>query len=175
MSKYKPITALYSDLVKVKASVESKVPLNQAALLVQSYAKLHSRGYYSTGHLSNSIMIGFTEEPDMVTAHIGTNVEYALYVEVGTGPKGQASHEGISPQAHPVYRQTPWWIHESQVDNNAASAYGWYYIETDKGKFYKVSGQPARPFLYPAVKNNEKKISDVLTNAYRSEIRRRIK
>lgn len=176
MSKVKPVTALYTDLVRVQGSIASKQPLNEAALFIQSQAKLLAHGgRYSTGHLANSIMIAFTEEPNQRTAHIGTNVEYAIYVEFGTGPKGQANHSGISPDVKPTYRMTPWWIHESQVDKNAADTYHWHYIDTDNGRFYRVTGQPARPYLYPAVHNNEQRIQQILEQAYTKAIRRAVK
>ena len=34
-----------------------------------------------------------------------TNKESASYVEFGTGPRGEASHEGISPKVTPTYSQ----------------------------------------------------------------------
>ena len=176
MSNYKPIGTMYSDLMKIQGALQSKQPLYQAAQLVQRDAKNHATGRYSTGHLRNSIMIGFTEQPGQLTAHVGTNVEYALYFEMGTGPKGQASHEGISPEAHPIYRQTPWWVHESQVDRDAAdNVYHWFHIDTDEGRFYKVTGQPASPFLYPALKDNEQKVVRLLADGYQKEIKRRVK
>lgn len=175
MPKYKPISALYSDLVKVAGAIDDPGPLRKAAFAVQDQAKaLAHGGRYSTGHLANSIGITITQEPNQRIAHIGTNLEYAIYVEFGTGPKGQANHEGISPDAHPIYHQGPWWIHESQVDPDAAEAYHWFYIETDEGKFYRVTGQPARPFLYPAIHNQEEKIGRILEQAYQKEIRRRV-
>lgn len=176
MPKRKPIGALYSDLVKVEGALKDRRPLGQAALVIQNQARLNAHtGRFPTGHLANSIMIGFTEGPNELTAHIGTNVEYAPYVEFGTGPKGMEHHEGISPNVHPTYRTTPWWIHESMIDPNAAEAYHWQYIDTDQGRFYKVIGQPARPYLYPAVRDNEAKVEKVLREAYRKEIRRRVK
>ena len=176
MLKEKPISSLYADLVKVSGVFNDPKPLNTAALAVQDQARaLAHGGRYTTGHLANSIMIAFTEEPNQRTAHIGTNVEYAIYVEFGTGPKGQANHAGISPDVKPTYRQSPWWIHESQVDSEAARVYHWFFVETDQGRFYRVTGQPARPFLYPAVHNQEKRIANLLEGAYQKEIRRRVK
>lgn len=63
---------------------------------------------------------------------IGTNVEYAPYVEIGTGIY---SSEGTG-------RQTPW-----------------CYKDEKTGEFYWTRGQHPRPFLQPALELNKDKIN----------------
>ena len=99
-----------------------------------------------------------------------TNRAYAPYVEFGTGPKGQADHAGISPEVTPVYTQVPWWIHESQVDRRTAEKYRWFYINTPQGRFYQCTGQPAHPFLYPALHDNEDKILKNMKASFQADI-----
>lgn len=118
------------------------------------------------GELRQSIKTRVTVEDDRVIGTVYTNKKYAAYVELGTGPRGETDHAGISPEITPFYSQSPWWIHESQVDAKTAEKYHWFYIDTEKGRFYQCSGQPAQPFLYPGLKDNEelicRKINDVL-------------
>lgn len=99
-----------------------------------------------------------------------TNRAYAPYVEFGTGPKGQANHAGISPEVTPVYTQVPWWIHESQVDRRTAEKYRWFYINTPQGRFYQCTGQPAHPFLYPALHDNEDKILKNMKASFQADM-----
>ena len=94
----------------------------------------------------------------------------APYVEFGTGPKGQADHAGISPEVTPVYTQAPWWIHESQIDRRTAEKYRWFYIDTPQGRFYQCTGQPAHPFLYPALHDNEDKILKNMKASFQTNI-----
>ena len=94
----------------------------------------------------------------------------APYVEFGTGPKGQADHAGISPDVTPVYSQSPWWIHESQVDRTIAERYRWFYIDTPQGRFYQCTGQPAHPFMYPALHDNEDKIMENMSASFKADI-----
>lgn len=96
--------------------------------------------------------------------------EYALYVEFGTGPKGQADHEGISPDVAVAYTQSPWWIHESQIDKATAEKYHFFAIETKDGTFYQCAGQAAQPFMYPALKDNEDEIVSIVARAVRSRL-----
>lgn len=127
---------------------------------VQAEAKLMCPA--DDGALRNSIVTQVTEDDNGIEAKCVTSKEYAAYVEFGTGPKGQADNAGISPEASIAYSQTPWWIHEgsgkNEVDRETAEKYGWFYVDTPNGRFYKCYGQAAQPFMYPALKNNEKQI-----------------
>lgn len=136
--------------------VDLKKEVAQAIQMVRSDAV--SNCHVDTGELRQSIYTDLYENGDSIIGECYTNKEYAIYVEFGTGPKGQANHDGISPDANPVYAQSPWWIHESKIDQETAEKYGWFHIDTPKGKFYQCSGQPAYPFMYPALKDNEDKI-----------------
>ena len=68
-----------------------------------------------TGRLKNSISSAVDEQNN--TVYIGTNVEYAIYHEFGTG------------KYNPVGRKTPW------------------MYQDDKGVWHWTSGVPARHFL----------------------------
>lgn len=124
------------------------------------------------GELRTSIKTMTERRDDMVIGTMYTNKAYAMYVEMGTGPKGAANHSGISPVANPAYTMSPWWIHESQVDKEAAEEYHWFYLDTPEGRFYQCTGQPARPFMYPALKNNENRVVRNMENALKRELRK---
>ncbi len=100
-----------------------------------------------------------------------TNKSYGPYVEFGTGPKGQEDHSGISPHVDVAYSQSPWWIHESQIDRSTAEKYHWFYIDTKDGRFYQCSGQPAHPFMYPALKNHEDDVVNIIQDDIRRQLR----
>ena len=89
------------------------------------------------GSVRTTIKSQFKVEPDSIEGEVFSNHPAAQYIEFGTGPKGQADHAGISPNIPVTYTQHPWVYHSED--------YG----------FVTTSGQPARPFLYPAAKQNE--------------------
>lgn len=91
-----------------------------------------------TGELRQSIKTRTKIRDGELRGEVYTNKEYAIYVEMGTGPRGEASHEGVSPEL------------AAQVTYNPT---GWY--TTRKGVMRHTRGMPARPFLYPAVKAHE--------------------
>lgn len=138
--------------------------------IVQADAKLNCP--VNNGELRQSIKTMTEREVrHKVTGTCYTNKAYAVYVEMGTGPKGDADHAGISPAVSPAYTLEPWWIHESQIDADVAEQYHWFYIDTDEGRFYKCSGQAASPFMYPALKNNEDRVTKNLKNYIAKKIR----
>ena len=95
------------------------------------------------GDLQNSIE-GFTaKDKDTITGGAVTTFEYAGYVEFGTGPTG------TSTGGHPldgelgIVRKTEPWLAKIP----------------DVGPRY-VHGQKANPYMYTAMKQNEKEITE---------------
>lgn len=160
--------ALLRELNRLE-NLSLKKPIEEATQLVQGTAKSLCRR--NSGELSESIMISTNEVNGCAAGVCYTNKRYATYVELGTGPKGQTNHEGISPDVPVAYTQTPWWIHESMVDKETAEKYHWFKLETNKGVFYQCTGQPARPFLYPALKNNEERIKQIMANGVKEALK----
>lgn len=144
-------------------------PTEKAIGLVQSAAKKNVQA--DSGELRESIYTDVYQQGNHVTGTCFTNKAYAAFVEFGTGPRGQASHEGISPEVNWAYSQYPWWIHESQIDKETAEKYHWFSIDTPQGRFYQCAGQPAQPYLYPAMKNNV----DEITKIYEKHVKQLIR
>ncbi len=76
-----------------------------------------------TGNLRNSISHKVDDGEPAV--YIGSNVEYAAYVELGTGKYTEGG------------RPTPW------------------VYQDDNGNWHWTAGNPAQPFLAPAVKDHQ--------------------
>lgn len=110
-----------------------------------------------TGGLRQSIYADVYENGDSVIGECYTNKEYGIYVEFGTGPVGQENHAGISPDANPVYKQSGWMIPGNAMSEERAEEYGLGIARGEDGKVigYYTNGQPAQPFMYPALKNNQ--------------------
>lgn len=97
-----------------------------------------SVGYIRTGNLRNSITHMTEEDKNSVTIAVGSAVEYAPYIELGTGKFAEGGGG----------RQTPW-----------------RYQDKD-GKWHTTSGIPARPYLRPAVENHIRTYQDVLKQVF---------
>lgn len=154
--------------LKQLAEIDMKRAVGEVIQIVRLVATLNCP--IDTGELQQDIAADVEGDSIRAIGTCWTNKAYAPYVEFGTGPKGQADHAGISPDVTPVYTQSPWWIHESQVDRRVAEKYRWFYIDAPEGRFYQCTGQPAHPFMYPALHDNEDKILSNMTASFRAEI-----
>lgn len=160
----------YGELAEQETGNSMKKAVGAAVKLVQAEAKMYCP--VSTGELRSGIRTVVDTQADKTVGTVYNNVKYGIYVEFGTGPRGAESHSGISPVINPSYTMSPWWIHESQIDKDVAERYHWFYLDTPDGRFYQCTGQPAQPFMYPALKNNEERVTRNISNYLAREIRK---
>lgn len=112
--------------------------IRDAALDVETKAKQNCP--VNTGELRRSIETQI-EDGDIITATIGTNKEYAPYVEYGTGLFAVDGR-----------KETPW------------------HYQDAEGNWHSTSGQPPKPFLIPAFNRDtitsiiEDKIREAVNN-----------
>lgn len=116
---------------------------------VQSQARLLISS--DTGALARSVKVKNEVKENKATATVYTNSAYAPYYEFGTGPNGEANHQGISPQVHPnINKQVDDTCRAMTVDK--AEMYGFKVAYKDGEVIgYYTKGQMARPFMYPAL------------------------
>lgn len=150
---------------QVGDDIVRRAVLNACKNIVQAEAKL--RAPANEGELRNSIKVRVKMEGDRVIGEVFTNSDHGAYVELGTGPKGQASHSGISPDVSVSYRSSPWFVHEDQIN------VGPYHFQK-VGEFYKMYGQPAQPYLYPALKDNQERVSNNISNYVSRKLKEQI-
>lgn len=105
--------------------------LEICGLAAEGYAK--KLAHVDTGNLRNSI--GHKVDPDGQTVYIGTNAEYAAYVELGTGRYAEGG------------RPTPW------------------VYKDDEGNYHWTAGNPAKPFLKPAVSDHAQEYGNILIDS----------
>ena len=150
---------------QVGDDIVRRAVLNACKNVVQAEAKL--RAPANEGELRNSIKVRVKMEGDRAIGEVFTNSDHGAYVELGTGPKGQASHSGISPEVSVSYRSTPGYVHEDQL------TVGPYHFQK-MGEFYKMYGQPAQPYLYPALKDNQGRVSNNISNYVSRKLKEQI-
>jgi len=148
--KIEGLDRLYRKIARLH-NIDIKPIIEDATIRVRDEAKM--RVPVDTGELQNSIDYNVDISAKGFTGKVFTNKEHGLYVELGTGPKGEASLIGISPEIKPIY-----------------SPSGWVYYDTDKQKFIFTNGQPARPFMYPALHDNREKISKFIQEKVQRKI-----
>lgn len=107
---------------------QTKARMKQATLMVQDTARTKARK--DTGQLVNSIMERVVVDDGMVRGFVGTNVEHAIWNEMGTG--------------------------EFAINGNGRKG-GWVYT-TPSGVTRFTRGMRPQPFLKPAFVENEAEI-----------------
>ena len=110
--------------------------LEKCGLVAEGYAKklVNSPGKFGTGALRNSITHTVTNSGERA-AYVGTNSEYGVYVECGTGIY------------YPGGRQTPW------------------VYQDVKGNWHWTRGNRAQPFLKPALSDHADEYRSIITSA----------
>ena len=102
--------------------------MEQACILVENEAKIKCP--VDNGLLRNSITHYIEDNPNELVGVVGTNVEYAPYVEFGTG----------------IY---------SSLGNGRQDR--WKYKDA-KGEWHSTIGQHPQPYLQPALEENRREI-----------------
>lgn len=149
--------AIYSTALEIRAQAVAEAPDG------------HGRG----GSDEISIRPWITAEYNgemfgQLTARVLSNSPHSAYVEFGTGPMGAQNHGGISPDVDPSYT-TAFYVRNPEsphFDEELRTTDGVpYWIYNSGGQFYATSGQPARPYMYPASKKSEPILPDEMAKA----------
>lgn len=123
---------------EVKSEMHSALlrGLEKCGFVAEKYAK--KRCPVDTGNLRNSIS-HVVVNGDSPAAYIGTNEEYAPYVELGTG------------RYYSGGRPTPWAYQDAE------------------GKWHWTRGNKAQPFLKPAAADHAKQYRDIIESELKGE------
>ena len=106
-----------------------------------------------TGNLKESIHVKFKQNGKKSVGKVYTNVEYAAFVEFGTGKTGEGSYEYEDKlQDKLTYKQKPW-----------KTGFGW------------TNGQIAQPYMYPALNKSIQYMLKLMGEDFRKEIDKKVK
>ena len=106
-----------------------KRALERCGMQAEGYAKENCDSFkHPTGNLRNSITHKVVENE----VYIGTNVEYAAYVELGTGKYAEGG------------RKDPW------------------VYQDEEGRWHHTDGQRAQPYLKPAVADHKQTYRNII-------------
>lgn len=111
-----------------------------------------------------------------ISGHVWSDKKQLLFRELGTGPNGEKSTKDLPPGITPVYTQKAWFFPVSSSIEDLTALYGIPKIEIQGVEFYKTSGQPARPWLYPALKYVEENMAkDIVKRNVQEAIQKGLK
>lgn len=166
-------------------SIISKAAIGATTEVTETVAGL------AIGNLSSSIkhnsgeLMGSVKDEVVLNAEgkvigrVWSDKRNAFYREFGTGPVGEASPKDLPEGITPVYTQKPWFFPVSSVDVDLEALYGMRKISFKDGdstiEFYMSSGQPANPWLYPALKQGTKDHNIVFRKHVQAELGKGLK
>ena len=138
--------------LKKIANLKYNKPMKKAVALVLSHAKNHVA--VDEGTLRSSITGEVKQQGKVLIGRVFTGVEHAPYVEFGTGQKGSGT-----------YPYTP-----DGLGNITYRPTAWVYYDEKLKKFIYTTGQVAQPYMYPALKRNQKRIKKIFSNYQKKEL-----
>lgn len=130
------------------ATFELTELIKQAAELRLSSSVKYASGEL-LGSLKNEVVINAQGK---IVGRVWSDKQQAIFRELGTGPVGEASPKDLPEGITPVYSQTAWFIPVKDVAVDLEAVYGIPRVTVQGTDFYITKGQPARPFLYPSLK-----------------------
>lgn len=126
----------------------------------------------NTGHLKgNGIQKMVKPFRNEIIAEIKTNVDYAIYVEFGTGPIGAKSKKIVPKGVNLKYKETGWAVKTSDFPD--FERYGFKALTTSDGEeIILTRGQKAQQFMTPAIRKNKKAIKNIINDAVKDSLKR---
>ena len=126
-------------LEKLSNTEKIEKAMGKACAVVEAAAKQNAPK--DTGALRNSITSKVENRNGHVEGTIFTPLEYAPYVEYGTGLFAESGGR----------KDVPW------------------NYQDDKGEWHSTSGQKPQPFMRPAVEDNRNKIIEILREGIKND------
>ena len=133
------INKVLKRLEKLSNTENIEKAMGKACAVVEAAAKQNAPK--DTGALRNSITSKVEVEGKEVIGTIFTPLEYAPYVEYGTGLFAESGGR----------KDVPW------------------NYQDDKGEWHSTSGQKPQPFMRPAVEDNRNKIIEILGEGIKND------
>ena len=149
------LTALLTALGNVdETKTALKGGLIDAAKSIQATAK--DLCPVDTGQLQNSIEVrNLPDDGSVIGVEIAPHTEYAVYVEFGTGIRGEQSDIASKSEVNLNYT-----LEKKHKCKN----------KKINGTTYPYMGRPPRPYMYPALKVHEKEIPVYVKSALQAAI-----
>ena len=165
------LDGILAEIEKLGDPKKVKSAMGKCCGLVERTAKQKAggAGIKDTGTLANSIKSKVVVEGGEIKGVVFTPLEYAPYVEYGTGIYAE---EG---------GRSGYWVFvkdgtSKKNDDKEAKTYTlgeakkiMAYLRSKDLEAYYTNGRKATPFLRPAVEENREKISDILKESIRND------
>lgn len=153
-----------------RAALQTAITAQKSAQKKAPVGKFSQAGGSGGVSLRGGIHAKVEKKGDVTTGIVESTAPHSGYVEHGTGPIGAANHAGISPNARVSYSHGPW-KHPKTPKKGYRQIQTDYWTYPAGGKFYSTRGYRARPFLYPAAKDNEQTFAAIVKKELQNAVK----
>lgn len=134
----------------------------------RAVSRIQSSVKNGSGELAASVKNEVVKDGNgKVVGRVWSDKETAIFREFGTGPVGEASPKDLPPGVNPVYTQERWFIPVELVSVDLEAIYGIPKLKVQDKEFFVTRGQPARPWLYPSLKEGEELAPEIFKDHIR--------
>jgi HK97 gp10 family phage protein len=137
--------------ITAQKSAQKKAPVGKFSQAGGSGGVSLRSGIHAKAEHKGNTAIGIVE----------STAPHSIYVEYGTGKVGAGNSAGTSPNVRVAHSQGPWKHPKNPKPGYRQIQTDYWVYPAGNGKFYATRGQKARPFLYPAAKENEQTFETV--------------
>lgn len=140
----KSIQNAIDELKAYKKELKSKTHTLVSELAKKGYEYANAYIISVDAIYSGELLKSLSYKSHLNRAVIEVNSSHAIYVEFGTGPKGEASQHpnNIIGYRYNVGETIGWY------NVNGSLRYGWYYPDKMTGTWRFTEGMPSRPFMF---------------------------
>ena len=154
-----------------RAALQTAIKAQKDAQNNAPVGKFAQSGGNGSVSLRAGIHAKVEKKGDVTTGIVESTAPHSGYVEHGTGPIGAANHAGISPNARVSYSHGPWKHPKTPKKGYRQIQTNYWTYPAGNGKFYSTRGYRARPFLYPAAKDNEQTFAAIVKKELQNAVK----
>lgn len=148
------ITVKNSDLVKKRLNAIADMEVEKAVKKATTFVHGQAKELAPYGSIKESIHMKVKSDEDGAVGKVYTNLHHAPFIEFGTGIVGSGTYPHKVKGLNLSYRDT-----------------GWIYTPDDGETFYYTEGQVAKPYMYPALKQGERYVKEILKEEVRVNLK----
>lgn len=136
-------------------------------------SRLQSSEKHGSGELAGPVKHEVViDSSGNVVGRVWSDKDTAIFREFGTGPVGEASSKELPPGVTPVYSHERWFIPVNKVAIDLEAVYDIPRVTIKDQDFFMTRGQPARPWLYPSLKEVEERAPDMLADRVKEGLKK---
>lgn len=154
-----------------RAALQTAIKAQKDAQNNAPVGKFSQSGGNGSVSLRAGIHAKVEKKGNVTTGIVESTAPHSAYVEFGTGKAGAGNQAGTSPNVRVRHSQGPWKHPKNPKPGYRQIQTDYWTYPAGNGKFYSTRGYRARPFLYPAAKDNERTFSHLLQKEVRKVLR----